>query len=137
MRRILAIIGMMSTMQPGSIAAHCFQYQPVDLAGTLVRQTYPGPPDYESLAKGDKPEVIWVLLLDRFICVVDPDPRYPREYGENEVQLVLGADQYEQYRNLLGKKVIVSGELLPGGTAAGYHKPLLIAASEIKRAPVR
>jgi hypothetical protein len=117
-------------------AAYCLQYQPVDLAGTLVRQTYPGPPDYKSLPKGDKPQVIWVLLLDRFICVVDPDPRYPREYGENEVQLVLEADQYEQYRDLLGKKVIVSGELLPGGAAAGYHKRLRIVASEINRARV-
>lgn len=103
----------------------------MSLSGTLVRQTYPGAPDYESVAKGDEPQVIWVLLLDRRVCVVDSNPRNPREYGEREVQLVLEADRYVHYRNLLGKRVVATGQLFHGG--ARYEKRLVLTASEISR----
>lgn len=116
------------------VTSPCLEYGIVSLPGTLVRQTYPGPPDYESVTKGDEPQVIWVLLLDRHICVVDSNPRYPREYNEREIQLVLAADQYVQYRSLLGKKAIATGKLLHGG--ARYQKRLVLTASEIKRATV-
>jgi hypothetical protein len=135
MWRILIVIGVLSAIpRPALAAAPCLEYEIVSLFGTLVRQTYPGPPDYESVTKGDEPRVIWVLLLDRRICVVDSNPRYPREYNEREVQLVLGADQYAQYRNLLGAKVIATGKLLHGG--ARYQKRLVLTASEIKRTRV-
>jgi Domain of unknown function (DUF4431) len=136
MRRRLIIISVLSaTPQLGFAGDRCLEYGAVSLSGTLVRQTYPGPPDYESISKGDEPRIIRVLLLDQPICVVDSDPRYPREYYEREIQLALRADQFERYRNLLGKKVIVSGRLLPGG--ARHDKRLLIAAREIRRTSVR
>lgn len=132
MWRILIVIGVLSAVpRLALVAAPCLEYEVVSLTGTLVRQTYPGPPDYESVTKGDEPQVIWVLLLDRRICVVDSNPRYPREYNEREVQLVLGADQYVQYRNLLGERIIATGKLLHGG--ARYQKRLVLTASEIKR----
>ena len=132
MWRILIVIGVLSAVPRLALAAApCLEYEIVSLSGTLVRQTYPGPPDYESVTKGDEPQVVWVLLLDRRICVVDSNPRYPREYNEREVQLVLAADQYVQYRNLLGEKVIATGKLLHGG--ARYQKRLVLTASEIKR----
>lgn len=135
MWRILIVIGILSAApRPALVAAPCLEYEIVSLPGTLVRQTYPGPPDYESVTKGDEPQVIWVLLLARRICVVDSNPRYPKEYNEKEVQLVPGADQYVQYRNLLGEKVIATGKLLHGG--ARYQKRLVLTASEIKRTGV-
>jgi hypothetical protein len=135
MWRILIVIGILSAIpRLASAVAPCLEYEFVNLSGTLVRQTHPGPPDYEDVAKGDEPQVIWILLLDRRICVVDSDPRYPREYNEREVQLVLEPDQYAQYRNLLGKKVRATGKLLHGG--ARYHKRLVLTASEIERTSV-
>lgn len=135
MWRILIVIGVLSAIpRPASVAAACLEYELVSLSGRLVRQTYPGPPDFESVTKGDEPQVIWVLLLDSRICVVDSDPRYPREYNEREVQLVLEADRYAQYRNLVGEKVTATGKLLHGG--ARYQKRLVLAASEIKRTRV-
>jgi hypothetical protein len=106
----------------------------VSLTGRLVRQTYAGPPDYESVTKGDEPQVIWVLLLDRYVCVVDPKPMSASEYNETEVQLVLPPDQYSRYRHLLGGRVVATGELLPGG--AKYDKRLVLTASDIKSASV-
>lgn len=108
------------------------------LTGRLVQQTYPGAPDYESVTKGDAPLIIWVLQLDRGICVDGWDSSYPSAYNEREVQLVLGSDQYtraaeyEPYRYLLGAKIIVTGRLLAGG--ARYEKRFVVAADGIRKA---
>jgi hypothetical protein len=135
MWRILIVLGVLTaTLRPALAGAACLEYEIVSLSGRLVRQTYPGPPDFESMTKGDEPQVIWVLLLDRHLCVGDPDPRVPKEYYETEVQLVLAADQYRRYQNFLGERIIATGELLHGG--ARYDKRLVLAASEIKKAPV-
>lgn len=99
------------------------------LTGTLVRQTYPGPPDYEDVTKGDEPRVIWVLLLEPGICVVDPDARYPREHYQREIQLVVRSDQYTLYRSLLGKRIDVTGDLRRGG--ARDDKRLVLETEEI------
>lgn len=129
--RILLVICALSPL-PGTAYEDgaCLKYEIVSLSGTLVRQTYAGPPDYESVTKADAPQVIWILQLDRNICVVDPDPRYPREYYQQEVQLVSQAEPAVQFRNLLGARVIVTGKLLHGG--ARYDKRLVLAATEIK-----
>lgn len=115
---------------PGCVAAHCLEYGANSLSGTLVRQTYPGPPDYKSVTSGDQPVVIWVVVLDQAICVVDSNRRLPKESYQREVQVVLEAAQYEQYRNLLGKKVTVTGTLLHGHAD---YKWLLIVPREIAR----
>jgi Domain of unknown function (DUF4431) len=136
MRQTLAVMGALTMVSsPGFVAAHCLEYEPVSLYGTVVRQTYAGPPDYESVTSGDKPLVIWVLLPDQPVCVVDSNPRYPREYNEEEIQLLLSAEQYKQYANLLGKKVIVSGNLQHGG--GRHYKRLVIAANDIRGTHVR
>ena len=114
-----------------SQANSCLQYEVVTLTGTVIRHVYPGPPDYESVSKGDEPRTIWVLLLDYGICVVDSDPRYPREYYEREVQLLWGSGHYKQHTHLLGKKVIASGELQHGG--GKYDKPLVLIVEEMTR----
>ncbi len=116
----------------GQVQAYCLQYGEVSLTGTLVRQTHPGPPDYESVTKGDKPRVILILLLERNVCVVDPDPKYPREYLEREIQIIADVDKLESYKQLLGKKVEATGELMPGG--ARYDKPLVLKVRGIARA---
>jgi len=133
--RILVAIGVLSAIpRPGWVATPCLAYEVVSLTGRLVRQTYAGPPDYESVTKGDAAQVIWVLVLDRHVCVVDPNPSLPKEYYEREVQLVLDAGRQPQYQHLLGEKVIATGKLLPGG--ARYDKRLVLAASEIEKTGV-
>jgi len=122
----------------GSLAAACLHYGAVTLTGRLVQQTYPGPPDYESVTHGDKPLVIWALQVDRGICVDASNTSNPSAYDEREIQIVLGADQYASsreygpYRQLLGAKITVTGTLLPGG--ARYDKRLVLAADRITKA---
>lgn len=121
---------------PGSLAAQCLYYGDVSLTGRLVQQTYPGPPDFESVTKGDAPLVIWILQLDTGVCIVSSSASYPNVYNEHEIQLVLGNDQYvrtaayAEYRGLLGKRIAVTGRLLPGG--GKYEKPQVIALRSIK-----
>jgi len=131
----------------------------VSLTGRLVQQTYPGPPDYESVTKGDEPLVIWVLQMDRRICIAGSGASYssaysgypsayngypsaysgyPIAYSEIEIQVVFGtdqyarADEYAQYRYLLGKRITVTGRLQAGG--ARYEKRFVVAPYEIKTA---
>lgn len=110
-------------------ASSCLDYGPLSIVGTLVRQTYAGGPDYESVTKGDQPKVIWLLQLDRRVCV-SGNTRYPREPTQIEIELALAAEQYAQYQPLLGRKVVVSGELKHGG--ANYQKRLVLMPSEIR-----
>lgn len=135
MWRVLIVIGVLSAASaPAAVADPCLEYERVSLSGTLVRQVYPGPPDYESVTKGDKPIFIWVLLLDRRVCVIDRDPSYPRRYHEREIQLVAEPQQLTQFQTLLGEKVIVNGKLRPGG--AWDEKWLLLTEAEVTKGRV-
>ena len=52
-----------------------FRYEPKksEIIGTLDRQTFPGPPNYESIATGDAMERHWYVKLDSPIDVVTSD----------------------------------------------------------------
>src|SRR5262245_45143699 len=135
-RRILTVALLLSASWCGSLAAQCLYYGDVSLTGRLVQQTYPGPPDFESVTKGDAPLVIWILQLDVGVCIVSYSASYPSVYDEREIQLVIGNEQYArtagyaEYRYLLGKKISVTGRLLPG--RGKYEKPQVIALRSIK-----
>ena len=108
----------------------CLEYGPIQIAGTLVRQTYAGPPDYESVTKGDEPRVIWVLQLEHLVCV-DANARFPREPTQIEIEVALPEDGYSQYRHLLGQKITAIGELIHGG--ANYQKRLVLQAADLQK----
>ena len=131
MWRALQVIALFSAAPPAvALEYTCLQYGPIDIAGTIVRHTYAGPPDYESVTKGDEPLTVWVLQLDERICV-DANTRYPREVIQLEIELALTPEQFQRYRDLLGQRVRVSGELKHGG--ANYQKRLVIAARDIEK----
>ena len=136
-RLVLTLVFLLNTVWwSGSVAARCLHYGDVTLTGRLVQQTYAGPPDFESVTEGDQPLVIWILQLDTGICIVTADASHPNTYNEREIQLVFGKDQYArsrpyaEYRHLLGKKIAVTGRLLPGG--GKYEKSFVIASPAIK-----
>lgn len=43
--------------------------QRVDILGMVERQLYPGPPNYESIDNGDKPQFYWVLYTNEPISL--------------------------------------------------------------------
>lgn len=68
------------------------RYEPavVTLAGTLSSRTYAGPPNYEDIRAGDRPETYWILQLENPVNVlVDENAELDRsELDVCEVQLV-------------------------------------------------
>jgi uncharacterized membrane protein YhaH (DUF805 family) len=52
--------------------SHCFNAdnnEPKSLEGKLTMVTFPGPPNYEDVTQGDKPEVNYILESNRSFCV--------------------------------------------------------------------
>lgn len=115
--------------------SHCLEYEPakVELAGRLVKKTYPGPPGYESIARGDRAETSWFLTLAHPICVAtgknEPELT-PAQKDIRIVQLVVQNKTYQKRKSLLGKPVIVSGTLF-AGHAGHHHTAVLLTVSTI------
>jgi hypothetical protein len=130
MWRVLLVLSLFGVTPAAALEYTCLQYGPIDIAGRIVRQTHAGPPDYRSVTRGDEPRTVWILQLDERICV-EANRSYPREPLQIEIELALTPEQYRQYRDLLGRKVRVTGELKHGG--ANYQKRLVIAASAIEK----
>lgn len=108
--------------------AACLSYaNRVFITGTLTRQVYPGPPNYESIARGDRPEIYYVMRLIRAICVdADPtDSLLPSRSKVTEIHLVLNHEQYLQFEKFLGREVGVSGILFASHTGH-HHTPVLM-----------
>jgi hypothetical protein len=117
--------------QPGPPhGSNCLTYEPVtvELTGTILRKTFPGAPNYESIAKGDAPEVEWLLMLSSPVCVnadaADPDI-YPARRNVREIQLAFpDAKTYERQKNLVGKSVTAKGTLF--GSHTGHHHTAVV-----------
>lgn len=118
--------------QPNSQTAapqptHCLsEGSDVTLTGTLLRITFPGPPNFESVEQGDEPETYWVLQTDSPLCASDaPD------WGDKSLlQLTVDASLYQTHRSLIGHRVRVSGRLLYAETGH-HHTPVMIGVGKL------
>ena len=114
---------------------NCLKYEPdiVTLSGVIERHTFPGRPNYESIKNGDEPETVWILKLQKSICVVaaDSDQFNETEYNARRMHLVLQPQQYKQYEKLLNRKVVVTGTLFHAITGH-HHTKVLLRTNEIK-----
>jgi hypothetical protein len=97
-------------------------------------QTFPGPPNYESIKEGDQPETSWILVTNKSYCGQGEDlvntGKIIIEKNQNRFQLVLTPELYQQEKKLLNKKVLVNGSLFFAHTGH-HHTPLLIEVSKI------
>lgn len=115
----------------------CLKYEPevVELHGMVKRVVFPGPPNYESVKKGDEPEPYWVLFLPKEACVQgDPKNEFNSETEKNVRSLQLMDVDYKKDRSLLGKSVIVKGTLMHS-YSGHHHTPVLIQVKSIEKAP--
>ena len=115
----------------------CLEYGPmVSLAGTLRSQVFAGPPNYESIKRGDRKETAIILTLLTRTCTTGNDPAgidVP-ETGIREMQLVIKtAADWKTVRRRIGKRVKVTGTLFHAIT--GHHKTrVLIDVNDIRAA---
>jgi hypothetical protein len=95
----------------------------ITVSGTLRAQTFPGPPNYESIKRGDRKERVIILTLPAPTCTTGGDPRNfdNPETNVREMQLVVtkSAD-WKIVEHRLGKRVVVTGTLFHGHT--GHHR---------------
>jgi hypothetical protein len=122
-------IAIASSGSAGRAPGECLLYEPqiVSLAGTLRRKTFPGRPNYESVARGDEAETGFYLHLRHPVCTAgegkDWPDRYPVE-GVKIVQLVLDSAGYETLRPRLDHQVTLRGTLFAAHT--GHHHAALL-----------
>lgn len=115
-------------------AAPCLDYEPtfVTLHGVVVQRTYPGPPNFENIREGDKPETVWVLMLPGPVCVDgrSGDPVNVAKTDIRRVQLVFeNQETFETYRRILRKRAVVTGLLFGAMTAHDQTDVLLIVTT--------
>lgn len=116
----------------------CFNYGPekVQLEGQLYRKSFPGPPNYTDINKGDEEEIYWLIKATKSFCVNEGvDTWEGKLINQSEVQLVMNPelDFYKTKRYLLGHTVSVQGTLFPQHT--GHHKTdVLITVESLEKA---
>jgi hypothetical protein len=95
----------------------CLEYHAdVELTGILREEIFPGPPEWESVERGDKPLAFWILHLDKPICVNEWRPGDlidPAEKGIDRTKIVPRGIKYmyKKYIYLLNTRIKVTGEL--------------------------
>ncbi len=86
------------------------------LSGKLTYKIFPGPPNYEDVRKGDRPEPAYILVLDAPVCAsgisVGKDKPTVETKPFSTVHLLFDghADIAKQLRRLKGRHVTVQGE---------------------------
>ena len=100
-------------------------------------KTFPGPPNYESIERGDKPEVLWWLVLSQPICMeedVKEPSLSPAQKDIRKIQLVFrDAAAYETHEKLVGKTVVAKGTLF-GAHTGHHHTGLLLTVTTLTKA---
>lgn len=118
-----------------SCAGECvIEGDEIVVGGELSRRTFAGPPNYESVHKGDRAEVVWILTAPAPIalCPLASSNGTPQPVGRlNRFQLVLDEKQPALRQALIARYAIVRGRVLIGH--AGHpHTAALIEVAELR-----
>jgi hypothetical protein len=127
MRLLMTLLLLLAGFCVSANGQKCSEYGPnVSLTGTLRSHVFPGPPNYESIRRGDRKETAIILTLMARACTTGSDPRFDiPETNIREMQLVVTKDaHWETIHRLMGKRVIVTGTLFHAHT--GHHRRKVI-----------
>ena len=115
--------------------AQCLNYDPtvVTLTGTLSSHIFPGPPNYESIKRGDRKERAIILTLTTPACTTSNEPPQGLDDAEKnirEIQLVVTKSaHWKTVERRLGERVTITGTLFHSHTGHHRTKVLLDVAS--------
>jgi Domain of unknown function (DUF4431) len=116
-------------------AQRCLAYEPqsVTLEGRIFRKDFPGPPNFESSARGDERMRYWILRLDSPVCVDrSTNEVNVAEDHVREIQLAFEDDAfYKKYRRVVarGQRFRVAGSLFHQFSGHHVRKILIIVKS--------
>ncbi len=129
MKKVLIFILTLSSLASISHASEVLRYEPavVTLRGTVTLQNFAGPPNYESVARGDRLERDWILHLNSSVRVLaDPgDELFYTQDDVREVQLLCGGECRKAVHFSEGKELAVIGTLFSAHTGH-HHKSVLM-----------
>lgn len=118
---------------------HYLSFAPakVELIGSLREQTFPGPPEFKSIAGGDTPERQWILRLERRISVrasSGDELNYTVDNAREVTLVVLSRYEHLPWREFLNKRIRVTGTLRSAFNAH-HHTDLSLIAESVQRVP--
>ncbi len=135
---VLVAVGAPVLARPG-VTDSCYHYRPApaSLTGRLIQRTLPGPPNYQSIARGDRPQVVDLLILETPICTI-PDykdsPNTDAFQGQDTVQVRRAESTWREVRRLSGRRVVVTGTLAEWALGPD-RTPVVIDPTEVRPAP--
>jgi hypothetical protein len=137
MRLPLLAFALLIGLSASASAQTCLEYGPrVSLSGKVQSRVFPGPPNYNSIKRGDRPETAFILTLPTPTCTINKtaDDIDVPETDIREVQLVITKpSDWKLIKRLLGKPVLITGTLFHSHTAHHRTKVLLdVAKLELK-----
>ena len=114
------------------LAARTLTYEPenVKLVGILHREVFPGPPNYENITTGDRPETIWFVTLHKQNTAQSNDSVFSH-IGESAVERIQLLLPENRYNHLLNQKVVASGTLFDAHTVH-HHTPVLMFVTKVQ-----
>jgi hypothetical protein len=107
------------------------------LSGMLSHKIFPGPPNYENISKGDKPEPAYILTLDKPVCAsgisVGKDKPLISTEPFSTIHLLFDGnkDIARELRRLVGKRVTVQGENGDEAFTGHHHAPFIMDVKAI------
>lgn len=135
--RLRCAVLMLSLAYSAHATGECLKDgQEVSLEGRISRETFPGPPNYQSIDDGDQPETTWILTVLTSHCVVaeSMEDGSPYEVAKSTTRFQLAfedASLFKTHKDLVEHQAIVSGQLFVGHTGH-HHTKALISVKTIK-----
>jgi hypothetical protein len=132
------VIANQSHAETARVDSNCFDLRSpsprITVTGKLSLHSFPGPPNYESIADGDTEERTYILELPRMECADDGGELVGR-IGFDRVHVSVsdaetGARLWRELRAALGKEVTISGEAI-GHHTGHHHAPVVMFADQI------
>lgn len=118
-----------------SAARGCVGYSDtVTVSGILVRETHPGPPNYEDVARGDQPETHFFIRPSEPLCARADATNSDEQDLDSvvSVQLLLDSAGYRRLRPLLDSTVSLRGTIFSRQTGH-HHAPLVLTPLSMMR----
>jgi hypothetical protein len=103
----------------------------------LIQRTLPGPPNYESIARGDRPQVVDLLILDTPICTIadyQDSPNTDAFQSQDTIQVRRAESTWQEVRRLSGHRVVVAGTLAEWALGPD-RTPVVIDPTEVHSVP--
>jgi hypothetical protein len=128
---VAIVLGLASQFSHG--AGCVVEDDEIEVVGALSRETFAGPPNYESVDKGDKAETYWIVTVREPIalCPLASEEGKPSTIGSvNRFQLVINEEQRGIMLALMARHAWVRGKIFVAHTGH-HHTAALIQVSAV------